>query len=399
MAVRRPLILDSAGRTRELPVGDTLADAQALNPLRTFTFPNTNGGLGGTVTAAIATATAGSYRQAIQVPSEVTAWRMKFRNWDYSQSAKTAASLQALIVGTHDRPLSGTSLESGSFAGGVASTVVGSAQTIPGNGTWYTSPDMTLTGDVLIGMGYTFGSTTSVQTGAGKAWHWTNSTSATTAATAGSGATARYIPFDWITEFDITTRKRVTLVIGDSISEPTTGTSSALEPTSLSFGPFPIWAERTGRLIVNMSLAGIALTHYATTPASNYLWLRQALTGYPIDEIIISAGSNDFNSGRTLAQMQADVTTVISYLRGLGITAPIYATTLLARGTTGNAVRLAWHDWLASGPSWLTDIIDFDGATRGLTATSLVAQWTADNIHPSRLGCVVMADQLQTVLP
>lgn len=389
-------------------VAEALNGKVSLDPERTLTLPHTNGGLGGSVTASLDSATAGSARFVVKLPATVTRWRFKIRHLDINQTAKTPGTLKKLVVGKHDRATTGAALETGSFVGNTATTIVDTDQTIPGNGTWYTSPWVDTAGDVfekdtefLIGFGYTFGSSTVVQTGAGRAWHWTNSTSATDPTVSGAGATTRYIPFDWIVEYEVTTRNKVTLVIGDSISEAITGGNSALEPTSLWMGPFPLWGARTGRQIVNLSLAGIALEHFTLVGAiSDYLWDRQGdLSTMGIDEVIISAGSNDITNGRSVAQIQGYIDTIRTRLATYGITAPIYMATILARGSTGNTVRMAYNEWITERPTFCADVIDFDGATRGTTATSLVDQYTPDSIHPSRLGCVAMADKLCDVLP
>ncbi len=387
-----------------------LQDRAPLPPLRTVTLPFSNGGLGGSVTASIASATAGSARFAVKLPVTVDRWRIKLRNRDLNWTAKNPATLKALVVGLHDRATTGAALETGSFVGGAATTIVNTDQTIPGDGTWYTSPWVSTLGAVfeadtefLVGFGYTFAASTSVQTGCGRAWHWTNATSATTPSTSGAGATARFIPFDWVIEYEATARNRVTLVIGDSISEGITGSSTALEPTSLHLNPFNLWAARTRRCIVNLSLAGITLAHFAlATDIGNYLWQRQGdLSLIDFDEVIISAGSNDIftNANQSLAQMQSSIDTIRTRLAGYGITAPIYIGTLLARGATRNEIRIAYHEWLAARPTFVEDVIDFDGATRGTSATAIMPQYTSDSIHPSRLGCIAMADQLTAVMP
>ncbi|MGY1946547.1 SGNH/GDSL hydrolase family protein [Nocardia asiatica] len=375
--------------------------------MRTLTLPHSNGGLGGTVATAIAAATAGSFRFVVKLPETTSQWRLKIRHRDYAQTAKTAGTLKKLIVGSHARSTTGTALETGSYTGSTATTIVSTDQTIPGDGTWYTSPWVTAGGDqfpagteMLVGVGYTFGSSTSIATGAGRAWHWTNSTSATDPTVAGTGGTQTYIPFDWVVEYQVTSRRKVTLVIGDSISEGILGSNSALSSTSLWRNPFWLWAARKDRLVINLSLAGIALSHFATTPSTNYLWGRQSFTASDIDEVIISAGSNDMNTGRTLAQMQADVLTIVSYLQStLGVTAPIYLATIIARGATGDAVRLTYNEWVSQVPTFASGVIDFDGATRGTSAQNLVDQYTPDSIHPSWLGAHTMADQLCVSMP
>ncbi len=394
---------------------DGIYEAQTQWPERTLTLPYSNGGLGGSVATALSAATAGSFRFVVKLPVTVTQWRIKIRHWDYNQTSKTAGTLKKLIVGTHARATTGTNLETGSFTGNTATTIVSTDQTIPGtSGSWYSSPWVSVangysagdlfTADVeyLVAIGYTLASSTALSTGAGRAWHWTNSTSATDPTIAGSGATQQYTPFDWVIEYQCTTRRKVCLVVGDSISEGISGSNSALSSTPLWRNAFNLWAAKNGRLIVNISLAGIQLTNMATSPASNYVWTRQDLVGYTVDEIVISGGSNDFSpGGRTLAQMQADTLTLVNYMVGtLGMTAAkIYLATILARGTTNDSVRVSFNEWISQIPTFATGVIDWDGALIGTSATALRDQLTPDAIHPSWLGMIVQADQLGMSLP
>lgn len=408
MVARRPLVQVS-GLVREMPDGDTFAPSTATV---TRTLPYTNGGMGGTVPTAIAAATAGSARWVIKLPLDVTQWRLKLRNWDANETAKTAATLKKLIIGKHDLPLTGTALETGSYQSSTATTVVSTDQTIPGSATWYTSPWVTASGDIftantefLIGIGWTFASSTALSTSAGKAWRWTNSTSATDPTVAGSGGTVGYIPFDWIVEYTSTSRRKVCLVVGDSIVEPISGDNTGLSPTSLWRGAVHLWAAATNRLIVNISLNGIAAGTYALDPASNtyphYIYNRQGLDTITFDEILYTLGSNDVNAGQTLAQMQASALAVLSRLRtSYGITtAPMYMATVLPRGSTGDTVRTGYNAWLSQVPSIASGVVDFSGLLRGTTSTSMWPEYTPDSIHPSWLGNRRMAVELISVLP
>lgn len=403
----------SAANLNHMEAG--IYEAETQWPERTLTLPHSNGGLGGSVATALGAATAGSVRFVVKLPVTVTQWRIKIRHWDYNQTTKTVGTLKKLIVGTHARATTGSNLETGSFTGSTATTIVSTDQTIPGtSGSWYTGPWVSVangyaSGDLfqadveyLVAFGYTLASSTALSTGAGRGWHWTNSTSATDPTQAGSGATQQYIPFDWVIEYTCTTRRKVCLVVGDSISEGISGSNSALSSTPLWRNAFNLWAQKSNRLIVNVSLAGIQLTNMATTPSTNYVWTRQDLVGYTVDEIAITAGSNDFSPGaRTLANMQADTLTIVNYLvTTLGMTsAQIYLATILARGATNDSVRLSWNEWVSQIPTFADGVIDFDGALRGTTAQNLVDQYTPDSIHPSWLGMCVMADQLRISMP
>ncbi|MCM6774978.1 SGNH/GDSL hydrolase family protein [Nocardia sp. CDC159] len=412
MASKLPLVM-SSGVVRELADTDTLYDQQLYTPKRSMTLTHSNGGLGGTVATTLSAATAGSYRFVVKLPVDVTRWRIKLRNQEYTAGSKTSATLKKLVVGRHARATSGTWLETGDFQSSTATTIVSTDQTIPGTTSWYTSPwvsvatgfastDLFTAGtEFLVGIGYTFASLTSLQTGAGRGWHWTNSTSGTDPTVAGSGATQQYIPFDWVIEYDCATRKKVCVVVGDSISEGITGSNAALSSTSLWRNAVEMWAARTNRIIVNLSLAGVGYVHFATTPATNYLWTRRDITAHPVDEVILSAGSNDWNqASRTLANMQADVTTIVNYIQTtLGLSPKFYLATNLARGATGDSVRLSFNEWISQQPTFCSEVIDWDGATRGTTAQNLVDQYTPDSIHPSWLGNIALRDALLAVLP
>ncbi|MCM6777933.1 SGNH/GDSL hydrolase family protein [Nocardia sp. CDC159] len=414
MASKLPLVI-SGGVVRELADADVLYDQQLYTPKRTMTLSHSNGGLGGSVATTLSAGTAGSYRFVVKLPCNVDQWRIGLRNQEYSAGAKNSATLKKLIVGKHARSTSGTWGETGDFVGGTATTIVSTDQTIPGSsGTgYYFSPwvsvangfsaDDLFTADTefLVGVGYTFGSLTSLQTGAGRAWWWSNSTSGTTPGTAGSGATQTYIPFDWKIEYTTTTRRKVCVVVGDSISEGIAGGNSSLSSTSLWRNAVEQWAARTGRIIVNLSLAGVGYVHFATSPATNYLWTRRDITAHPVDEVLLSAGSNDWSqASRTLANMQADVTTIVNYIQStLGLSPKFYMATNLARGATGDAVRLTFNEWISSYPTFCSEVIDWDGATRGTSAQNLVDQYTPDSIHPSWLGNIAMRDVLLAALP
>jgi hypothetical protein len=385
--------------------------------LVTRTIRHTNGGLGGTVTSSLAAGTAGSSRFVVKLPVDVTQWRFMIRNRDTAETAKTAATLKKLVVGLHSPPSTSdnTGSETGSFSGSTATTIVSTDQTIPGDGTWYTSPWVTsapglFTANVeyLVAFGWTFASSTAVQTGAGKAWTWTTSTSATDPTVAGSGGTVTSIPFDWIIEYQSTSRRKVCLVIGDSIFEPIAGakgtTSASIVPTPLWKGNVYLWAAATNRLIVNMSLAGWKLSDYATALSNAsvaHIWDRLALDTFTLDEVLICGGSNDiFGASATLAGLQASVRTLVSRLQtAYSFTGKVYLGTVISRTSTGDSVRLSYNDWIGGQPTFCNGVVDFAGAMRGTSSTALWPDYTTDTIHPSWLGHQRMADELAVAIP
>jgi lysophospholipase L1-like esterase len=244
-----------------------------------------------------------------------------------------------------------------------------------------------------------------VQTGAGRSWHWTNSTSGPDPTVAGSGGAQTYIPFDWVIEYECATRRKVYLVVGDAFYEGITGGNSSLSSTALWRNAVNLWAAKHNALVVNVSLAGITLAYFGGSTPS--LISRQDVSGITDwAGIIIPCGSNDFAVSRTLAQMQADVLATLANVQtmmSIPTDTPVYMGTLLARGATGDAVRLTYNEWLSSLPTFIGDsggdVIDFDGALRGTTAQNLVDQYNSDSIHPSWLGNIAIRDKLAAVLP
>jgi hypothetical protein len=386
-------------------------------PPVTRTLRHSNGGLGGTVTSSLAAGTAGSTRFVVKLPVDVTQWRLMIRNRDTAETAKTAATLKKLVVGLHSPPSSSdnTGAETGSFSGNTATTIVSTDQTIPGDGSYYNAPLVTsgpglftANTEFLVAFGWTFASSTAVQTGAGKAWTWSNSTSATDPTVAGSGGTVTSVPFDVIIEYQTTSRRKVCLVIGDSIFEPIAGakgtTSASIVPTPLWKGNVYLWAAATNRLIVNMSLAGWKLSDYATALSNAsvaHIWDRLALGTFTLDEVLICGGSNDiFGASATLAGLQASVRTLVSRLQTTyGFTGSVYLGTVISRTSTGDSVRLAYNDWIGSQPGFCNGVVDFAGAMRGTSSTALWPDYTTDTIHPSWLGHQRMATELVAALP
>ncbi|MBF5002410.1 SGNH/GDSL hydrolase family protein [Nocardia sp. BSTN01] len=387
-------------------------------PLVTRTLSYTNGGLGGSVTPTgnpWASGTAASWRYVVKLPEATNWWRIKIRNYDTPAAAtKTALTGKKILFGTHARSSgTGTAGETGTFAGSTATTVVGSDFAIPGDSSYYTSPKVTAAGDQfqpgvehLLAIGATAASSLAVQSGAGRAWYWSNATSGVDPTIAGSAATNQtaWIPLDWVIEYETTSRRRAYLVVGDSITEGIAGPrgTTSQTPTAL-WRSYPWqWAAANNALVTNMSIAGITAVYFAGSSAAAWSRLDHSAAFY--DGAIIALGSNDINANRTLAQLQADILSTITNVRTIiGSTAPIYIGNVIARslGTTPEGVRLDFNSWLAERPTALLNggLIDFDAATRGTTTTALWPAYTADTIHPSWAGQARLAEALKLAMP
>ena len=395
-------------RTADAVSLDDLLDS-TVGQLRTRTLSHSNGGLGGSVaTSPWASGTTGSWRIAVKLPETTTQWRIKLRNYDTPAAAtKTALTGKKIIHGDHARTsATGTAGETGNFVGNTATTIVGSDFTIPGDGSWYTSPWVTAAGDQfsagvehLVGIGVTAASSLAVQAGAGRAWWWSNSTSATDPTIAGSAATNQtaYVPLDWVIEYQVTSRRKAFLFVGDSICEGIAGPRGTSGTTATAlWRSYPWqWAATNNALVVNLSIAGITAAYFASSSVAAWSRLDHSQAAY--DGAVIALGSNDINASRTLAQLQSDVLNTIINTRAIvGSSVPLYAATVLSRslGTTPEGVRNDYNSWLAERPTAIDRVIDLDGAVRGTATNTLFSQYTTDTIHPSYLGHLKLADAL-----
>ncbi|PPJ31857.1 hypothetical protein C5E45_32730 [Nocardia nova] len=392
-------------------------NARPVEPEVTRTLSYTNGGLGGSVTPTgnpWASGTAASWRYVVKLPEATNWWRIKIRNYDTpAAGAKTALTGKKILFGTHSRTsASGTAGETGTFAGSTATTVVGTDFGIPGDGSFYTSPKVTATADQfqpgvehLLAIGATAASSLAVQSGAGRAWYWSNATSGVDPTIAGSGATNQtaWIPLDWVIEYETTSRRRAYLFVGDSICEGITGPrgTTGQTPTALWRSYPQLWAAANNALAVNMSIAGITAAYFASSSVA--AWSRLDHSNAHYDGAVIALGSNDINASRTLAQLQSDLLNTVANVRTIiGPTAPIYVGNVMARtfGTTPEGVRLDFNSWLAERPTALLNggLIDFDAATRGTTTTALWPAYTTDTIHPSWAGQARLAEALKIAM-
>ena len=80
------------------------------------------------------------------------------------------------------------------------------------------------------------------------------------------------------------------------------------------------------------------------------------------DSVVIQAGSNDINSGKTLAEVQASFTSVAAAAKELG--AKVYGATIKPRYPTdpNTEVREAYNDWLKTLPAGIAGILDYSTA-------------------------------------
>jgi hypothetical protein len=376
-----------------------------------------NGGQGGqnvyygTSTTTQITLTNASLRIPIRLPASTDWWQLNLRVYDaLAGVAKTPVTGQGIMMGAHAPAGSGAVAQTGSFTGGVATSVVSSPFTIPGDGTFYSSPQVTTTQfqdgqDFLIAVAFNAAASTTMQTGIGSCWRWADTTSAVNPAIAGSTAasTASWIPIDWVLQYQTTNAKDAFLVVGDSISEGTVGPAYALTgsmtnaaPTPLWHGQWERWAARRGDMMVQRHCLYASSAQEWSNPAYNG-WGRQYTGGGAFTGAALALGANDIKGGRTLAQLQADYINCLINLRAIvGGAVPVYALTVMPESMSNpnEGVRLAFNNWLGQLPAGITDVIDVESEMRSTQSSALDSQLTCDSIHPSHAGQRKLTDVL-----
>lgn len=365
-----------------------------------------NGGMGQTVAADLAAATQHGIRIPVKLFAPTLRWRLKLRNYNMTNAARNPLTCKGVILGTH--------ASDGNFTGSTAQTLVPGDFTIPGNGNfwyspWITDPALQLQEGVeyLIGLGYTLTSQ-AMHTTIGQCWRWTTAAAALDPATTG-GTVPVGIPLDFQIEYEVATdtHDSAWLVLADSIQEGVTGppgtSTSNVVPQPIHTAPPQRWAQAQNILVQNISMAGMTASVYAQTTSFPEFWSRQDMVQSHIDGILISLGSNDASSSRTLAQFQADMTTIVQKVRSIvGYEAPLYLGTVMPRNaltTAQNNLRIAYNDWIKTLPLGAAGFVDFDQVMKsgGTSTTALQPAYTNDNIHPSYEGQQVLADKMASI--
>ena len=138
--------------------------------------------------------------------------------------------------------------------------------------------------------------------------------------------------------------------------------------------------------------------------------------------LLINHGTNDIANSRTLVQVQAALTTIITMARARGM--KIALETMIPRTTSSDAwatvanqtlpayesVRLAFNTWVRTGAGGLVDLVVDTAATidSGLVASAAATgKWrpagatgpyTADGVHPATIGHIAMATAINPTL-
>ena len=186
-------------------------------------------------------------------------------------------------------------------------------------------------------------------------------------------------------------------VCGDSISS---GVGNYVVPQSSAITSA---LDTAVRPFVSVAKAGESAQQFADLVTSRRRRVLMTLSGW----IFFTYGVNDIYGSRTLSQVQADTTTILTWARNRGL--KVAMTTLTPRTTstdqwitTGNqtivgsgsfnVVRLGYNAWVRAGAGGLADlVVELADATEtardsGVWKADAAGPYTADGIHPSYSG-------------
>ncbi|MGW5520019.1 SGNH/GDSL hydrolase family protein [Nocardia africana] len=387
-------------------------------PLITRTLSHSHGGCGA-IASPLSVGTSASIRIPVMLPVGTDQWRIKLRIYDTKTPAtKTAVTGTKIIHGDATVTTSGAAAETGTYSGSTATTIVGSSFTIPGDGSWYTSPWVTAAGDQfdagkmhLVGVSWTQTAATNVVS-IGRCWYWSNANGVDpTVAGSAATVTAQFPPIDYVIEYQCTSSRKAFLCIGDSIMEGTQ--ASAPATTRSAVGPTSLWRRYTDQWTLMPGVNALVQNHalYNTNTGdwvntSYGPWTRQDTSLGQFDGAIVGLGSNDAAGFSTaLATYQSNMATILANVQSIiGAGKPIYIMNVTPRNLTANSsqenARLSYNDWWAALPTSITGVVDADRLFRGTSAPNIdAALSSSDNCHPSYQGSGVLAAALQARIP
>lgn len=404
-------------------IGEEFAGYEPLAPLVTRKLSHSNGGCGTIYNNSLTVGTTASIRFSVMLPVDTEQWRIKLRVYDtFASTTKTAVTGTKIIHGDASVDLSGAAAETGSFAGGTATTIQDTSFTIPGNGDYWLSDWVTNPADQfdantmhLVGISWTQASASMALAGS-RSWYWSSANGANPAI-AGSAATniSVYTPLDFVIEYQCTSRKKAILCVGDSIMEGIQAEAKQWpSPTSLSRRYTDQWSLMPGSnvLVQNHALYNSRLDQWQSPSWGP--WTRQDTSGGLFDAAIVGLGSNDIAGFSTsLANCQTYMASVLDNVRAIiGADKPIWVLNVMPRSmsTSGTpspeTIRNTFNNWLAMRPAGIAGVIDTDRLFRGTSTGAMDALLCAiqtgtpaDNTHPSYQGEGVLAAALQARIP
>lgn len=304
-------------------------NAQQVNPLRKrlVTF--------GTGTATTWNTSVGNliYRVPFQVPKKGKRFRFRLHNYNLATgTVGVGSSLTLTGVAIGKANLDGSSNPDGNFS--VPPIQVIQSTVMPPDGSIWYSPWIdianvdVLPGDLaLVSYGVLTSFTGGMQWARSVFPVFYKSGTATTEVAAQTITIAGTSPAvtDFSIQWETLEGQPSTLFFGDSITEGSQG----------YYQSFPnLFGQTTNSAVSTTAMSGGTVQLLASYPVTAPLWEKVGLTTYTPDTAMIFIGTNDLNSARTSAQIQADITTVFNLLKSAGVKR-IFGATIIPRFTGG----------------------------------------------------------------
>lgn len=354
-------------------------------------------------------------RMVVKAPAPTTRWRLCCQNYNIGNvTAQNALTGKGAKIGLHARSAAGD--RTGNFVSGSAVDLITSDFTVPGDGSYYSSPWFTatnqqLTAEHVLAIGYTQASSAAVINSVGECWQWATFGDALNPAIT-SGATLRAVtPLGWYIEYETLTSRNNYLFLGDSIMEGITGvvgTSSATLRGIPMDRTWPRrWADQMGCLASVSAMAGVPSSAFNNALVDPYLWDRYNLASTDYKALIVHQGTNDINGGDSLATLKTNYVNMIEKaFTKMGKRVPLVLVTLLPRAgfdATKNGIRRNFNAWLHELPlgavACMDPTLDFQLGTSLANQDANAVSMYTDGIHPSYQGLEALRKLAVTTIP
>lgn len=347
--------------------------------------------------ASTETTTSRSVRIPFSVPVRAIEWRIVIRNANYRTNTTYAGAvtLRTLNIGHGARDTAGN-LTSSFLEGGQRRIIVRDTEVDLGAG--YSSPwvkDELRPGvDYLMTFGYQHAGI-ATHLGMGGGW-WTAGNPMNAELTHDpTAAQVIRLPFDVSVELRTANDLPVDALFGDSIGAASNATYPVLE------APLHIAGRDSTRAARLYSFGGAAFGEWIGPnwgDPNSLKWQHVAQHG-KADRAFIALGNNDIHGGVNLTTLKANFLSLLALVRER-VSNNVIACTVTPRtawtGTTKEAVRQAFNDWLHTYPEGV-GVADTGRAVEDAAGTAPRPDFVvSDGIHFNSAGSRALADALQT---
>lgn len=337
-------------------------------------------------------------RLRVALPVTPTRWRLRIRNARIIPfSAQTGVlTFQPVYLGTPSYPTGGI---------WAAATTATMTQVLPSfttdsAGAEYTSSWVTDGGtyftpgvEKVLSFGWTTtGTSVNLANGTlgGKSF-WDTGASAAVANTTGAGSSASNTFLDIRLEYEYadTQNRPTVLAVGDSITAGYEG-----QPEGTGVAPHETWigqaCMRKGIPWVNIGVSGSSTGNWTTS--TDWAWTRCDLTTTVPDVAVVSLGTNDYLGAVSLTTYKANVGSIVTILRNLGIPRIFLTTCIPTSQTTNEATRLSYNTFVQTLPWGVDGCFEFAKAIeiQGTAATP-DSDYVTTTPHPQKRGYQRMA--------